>query len=175
MSKHGVETNPEDLKKLLDTYKNQGDFGQKSMKKSHPHVDFDRLLADEKSRHRDKTMDAERISNHFKSSKSEKLYKESGWVEILRILAWVICVVGIISGIYSAYQLASTMNTWTGQTDFAVGLFLVVLAVSLFGTFLLTAVIMVFLDIAADVSITKQSNLDILKILKQNSNTANFK
>jgi len=105
---------------------------------------------------------------HVEDAKSAiTSYTPSVWVNGLRILAWVLCATGIIGGIYGAYQSASTLNAWAGQTEFAVGLFFIILIVSFVGTFLLTAVIMVFLDMAADISIAKQSNLDILKTLNK--------
>lgn len=97
------------------------------------------------------------------------MYDETIWVRGLRILTWILLGVGVIGGISSAWSTARTVNTWTGETEFAFLTFLLILAVSVVGTFILAASIMVFLDIAADVSASRQINSEMLRIMQQGS------
>ena len=94
------------------------------------------------------------------------MYEETTWVKGLRVLAWIIAVVGVIGGFSTAWSAARTVTPW--ETEFSFSTFLLILVVSLVGTFLLTASIMVLLDIAADISITRQINYDMLRVLQQN-------
>jgi hypothetical protein len=97
------------------------------------------------------------------------MYDETIWAKRLRVLAWIICAGGVIGGIRIAWTSAKAINTWGGQSSFAFGTFMVILIITLVGTFLLMAVIMVFLDIATDIAITKETNFEILKTLQQNT------
>jgi len=58
----------EDLDKLLKEYSNSGEYGQKDMRKKHPHIDFDKLVADAVAAGRDLraeiTADAKASSLH---------------------------------------------------------------------------------------------------------------
>jgi len=90
---------------------------------------------------------------------------ENIWARGLRMIAFVFCVVGTVGAFYAAYQTASTVNSWTGETDVALLLFFIVLIPMIMGTFIVTAVIIVLLDMASDINETRQSNLAMLKIL----------
>jgi hypothetical protein len=88
-------------------------------------------------------------------------YEESNKIKALRTLATIVFIIGIIGSISTAWDVSRTGN------DMSVGLFLLIFVGGSFGTFLFTVITMVFLDMAADISITKQSNLDILKHLQK--------
>jgi hypothetical protein len=79
---------------------------------------------------------------------------------------WLFCIAGVIGAFYSTWQIANIARELI-QIEVSAGFILIIFGSSLFGTLLVTAVIMVLLDIASDISITKQSNLDILKKLNQ--------
>ena len=97
------------------------------------------------------------------------MYEETIWVKGLRILTWILLGVGVIGGIRTAWTSARTVAAWTGETEFAFMTFLLILIVSLVGTFIIAASIMVFLDIAANVSASKQMNYEMLRIMQQGS------
>ena len=84
---------------------------------------------------------------------------ESKWVAGMRIFAWIFLVAGIIGGIYSAVQLGRTFgefNWQTGEIQMNFGVFFITFLLSATVTFLITAAIMIFLDMASDVSAIKQ-------------------
>ena len=83
---------------------------------------------------------------------------ESVWVAGMRIAAWINLISGVIGGFVTAGQVGS-MAADRGQDMDWVMFFIVLIAVLIL-TFLTTAVIMVFLDIARDVSATKRHAAD---------------
>jgi uncharacterized membrane protein len=99
------------------------------------------------------------------------MYEETIWVKGLRILTWILLVGGVIGGIYSAWTTAETMHSLTDDIILAAMMLFLVLIISLVGTFIIAASIMVFLDIAADVSTSKQMTYEMLRIM-QHGNAA---
>jgi len=104
---------------------------------------------------------AETVADAYK----DKMYQESFWILALRKLAGVFCVVGIIAGIAVALRVATIVNAG-GWPGLALIVFLLVLIMSVLSTFIVTLVIMIFLDMATDASVTAQSNLKILEELQ---------
>jgi hypothetical protein len=92
------------------------------------------------------------------------IIQQSIWIQLLRVTAWINLFIGIIIGITSAYQVGRMFSDF--ETGFNFMFFIIVLLVSIFATLITTAVIMVFLDIARDISITKQCQLKQLSHIK---------
>jgi len=82
------------------------------------------------------------------------MYVESTWVKILRFAVVVYIIIGVISGIVLAGMAESTPAG------------LLAFVISLVVTLLSAAVVMVFLDMAADINATAQMNHEMLQILK---------
>jgi len=165
MPEHKSSMSPEEIKTLLDIYENQRDFGQKSMKKQYPHIDFNKPREDILAEHIGTTASDEGFSHYSPPQESKKVYHESVWVNGLRIFAQINLVSGVIGGFVAANYVGAMFADWGQNMNWE--LFFVILVYCLFATFLTTAVIMVFLDMATDISITKQSNSDILKTLNK--------
>lgn len=123
------------------------------------------------------SIDEMRESKSFVSTKNQKhtanhengrvgvMYGESNWAKGLRTAVWISFVSNIIASFVLAYQAGGMFADW-GQ-DIHWGFFFIVLIVSLLSTFLVTAVIMVFLDMADDISVTRQTNYEMLRLLQQ--------
>jgi hypothetical protein len=95
------------------------------------------------------------------------MHEETLWVKGLRWITWMVLGVGVVGGFSRAWTAARTVNPWSGETEFAFFTFLLILAFSLVGTFIVAATIMVFLDIAADVSASRQMNAEMLKLMEK--------
>ena len=145
---HGSEKEINEVMDLVESYASLGDYGRKDMRRKYPHIDFDDLLAKEdtaKAVEYTPTMDTVNISGSSQN--------ESGWATGLRMVAWLNLFSGVISSFVAAWQVGAMFADW-GQ-DMNWGLFFATLIAVLLATFLTTAVIMVFADIARDISITK--------------------
>jgi len=90
-------------------------------------------------------------------------HDESGWIKGLRIIAWINFITGIIGAFVTAWQLAQMFGDplrW--------GIFFTALIGMFIATFIITAGIMVFLDMASDISATKRISYHMFNVLKQN-------
>lgn len=79
---------------------------------------------------------------------------ESTWISALRTAAWIFLVTGVIGGIIAAYQMAHFFERSVGwgppEPNVTIGF--LVFIVSAGSTFMVTAVIMVLLDMATHIS-----------------------
>jgi ribosomal protein L37E len=98
------------------------------------------------------------------------MYEETGWVKGLRVVAWINLISGIISAFVTANQLSTMFVDWGQDRNW--GIFFITLIAVCILTFITTAVIMVLLDMATDISITKQINFDMLKTLQKGDVTS---
>jgi len=114
-------------------------------------------------------VDISQKRDYFAEKRSHKVEREeSGWVTSLRILAWINLILGVIGGFVIANQLGTMTAGWGKNTNWGI-FFITLIAICLF-TFLTSAVIMVFLDMARDISTTKlytaSTQNDIVEIKK---------
>lgn len=90
------------------------------------------------------------------------MMQDNDWIGILRLCAKVYLVVGLISGLVTAYQLGDmfgTINRQTGDSSINGLVFVVVLVTSALVTLVVVAVIMVILDMATNISITAKNSI----------------
>ena len=109
--------------------------------------------------------------------------EESIWSKGLRIAAWINFGVGIGVGFATARNVGLAFGEparWGEPAQMSIFMFLVTFIASVILTFLVTAVIMLFLDMARDISITNyhssvtsQNIAEIKQILARNHSNAN--
>jgi len=95
---------------------------------------------------------------------------ESNWVTGLRLIAWTNFITGIIGAFIMAWQFAQMFGDpggWGQEPQPSWGIFFITLIGMFIATFIITAIIMVFLDMARDISVTRQVNYNMLKTLQQ--------
>jgi hypothetical protein len=103
--------------------------------------------------------------------KVTEMYGETIWVKGLRVITWIMLVIGVVGGLSSAWSAARTVDAWTGESEFAFLTFFLILAVSLISTFIVAALIMVLLDIASDVAASRQAHYEMLRIMQRGDTT----
>jgi len=89
------------------------------------------------------------IKHNINALRNDK--NTSFWIKGLKIITWVMFLFGIVGGFIFAIAAART-TSWLGGSNFSFGTFLGVWLGTWLGTFMATAGIMVFLDMARDVS-----------------------
>jgi|GEM_PF-4813558 len=95
--------------------------------------------------------------------------EDSIWITGLRIAAWVNFVSGIIGGFITAREVGlffGEVVRWDEPARMHFGFFLITFIVILVLTFITTAVIMVFLDMARNIAVTADNTSDINWIKK---------
>jgi len=91
------------------------------------------------------------------------MQEESVWLKGLRFFAWINLIMGVIVGFVTANQLAETFAGFYQDKNW--GIFFIALISIIIIIFIITAVIMVYLDMAADISATRLINYDMYTIL----------
>ena len=167
MSEHESSKKSNELFELVDSYMSLGEYGQKDMAKKHPHIDFKKLTADadfmqQLSAWSGKTyVHAAHAAHaaHAVHAGSTEIKSHGGntWTATLEIVAWIIFAVSFIAGIIGAAILG------TAGEGFMAFLILVVSAISAFITL---AVMMVFLQMAKDISSAAKDTAEIKELLK---------
>ena len=165
MSEYGSGKGTEELFTLIESYAEQGEFGRSNMAKKHPHVDFKKLITDaefiqqvneRRFTYGKAPIKVERAAAHSISNGSS-----SGniWTKILETVAWVTASVTIGGGISSAY----TIWEFTGNSLLA----LVSLTFTAAVTVLVFANVMVFIQMAKDISRTAKDTAEVKELLKK--------
>ncbi|MCL2203000.1 MAG: hypothetical protein FWB88_03560 [Defluviitaleaceae bacterium] len=143
MAEHGNTEVTEEVIALVASYANQGEFGRQNMAKKYPHIDFKQLIGDAELAQ----------ATHPVPSASESM-----WVAGLRIAAYINLISGVIGGLSIAYLLGTMTAVWGENING--GIFFFTFIAILVLTVITTAVIMVFLDMAQDISTTKRHAAD---------------
>jgi len=172
-------TERERIVDLVLEYANVRDAQKQSMEEKYPDINFGQLLDNKdfvqemKARKKQWNANAQIASGgtgtHAMGGAGTNPADESVWIRGLSLFAWAFLVVGIISGIFSAWQLGNTFGVvdWhTGQTQMNGGIFFIVLIVSVSTTFLVTAVIMTYVDLCRNVAKNTKDTAEVKEILK---------
>ena len=146
MSEYGIGKEAEDLKALLDSYSNSGDYAQKDMKKKYPHINFDKLIAEARG-------------ETYKAPTSNGSSSGNIWTTVLEWAAWATFFAAVGGG----FSNASLVRDFTDNTMFAFITFVVISAIG----FLSLAYAMIFIQMAKDVSRTAKDTAEIKELLKK--------
>jgi len=141
---------------LVLKYINSGDFGKRDIAKKYPHIDFEKLAAEKQAYHTELDMKANEDKKQYSSNSARQIDSNNIWIKILEAAAWVSFVVSIIFAL--VFSIMSAEASGLIAFGIFVGLSLAALV--------LLAVIMVFINIAKDISCTSKDTAEIKEILK---------
>ena len=143
---------------LMDTYMSLGEYGQETMAQNYPHIDFKRLANDEQFLQMWKPQRVEKVEPKTAPTftPTNNSSSEIDWTKILEVVAGVLFVVSFIGGIILAISLADSAG--------GVVAFVVFLAIAV-NAFIVLAVVMVFLQMAKDISSTAKDTAKMKEIL----------
>jgi len=133
---------------LVEEYAKLGEYGRIGMAKKYPHIDFESLIADLKS---------VVVENNIVDD--ENSHKEYDWTKILETITYITFATALLGG-----GIFSLIIFSVGGFGGAFALFF--FTVSVLGAFLLLAVLMVFIQMAKDISGTAKDTAEMKELLK---------